>query len=204
MAGILGQQQKSLDSRRSYLEQNHIHGANSEEPLPAGSYKTGTETRRDIEIEFSDYQPSEELPLEVEFIFPNRFFQNYQPPVIKIKNPGPTARYQLSFKLETQNVELESSFTNPQILAILPPWSEKEISVPLVRPSLFKFGIGQLKLRLPGKESAENFPLESLVWPQVISIILIALLPFILFLPGKIIWNFYRRRKAKSGFRTKV
>lgn len=153
----------------SRFDLNHfvfaIHGQDPEEPYPAGSYKTGTETKKDIEISFGQYQPPDEAELNVSFVLPSGLSSSQEAKLI-IQNLSAQAFYDLPLELGSETVEYQPGFTRLPIIEILPPYGQAEISLKLARTGFFEFGPAKLKVKIQNREYKYSFRVESLTWPR--------------------------------------
>lgn len=130
-----------------------IHGQDSENPFPAGSYKTDDISGRDVQIAFGKYEV-EDLPnYEVDFDLPKTaFFGIGNRGKIIIKNIGKRAGYNLEVGLETKNLNLTSPGSPKIILPVLPPYAQEEISLQLKPTGWGGQEPGLVKVTVDGKE----------------------------------------------------
>lgn len=104
-----------------------IHGKDSKYPLPAGSYKSDN-LKKDVHVEFSTLPENNKQALEIDHVIVNDINIFRKKAIIKIKNTGLSAHYNLSPKIsysDTQIVTEES--------AVLPPFATHEtvVNIPL-------------------------------------------------------------------------
>jgi len=144
-----------------------IHGTDSQKPLPAGAYKTGTEAKNDIEIRFGEQQPIKSKEIGAIFSFGKNPFDKLNSLKMVITNPGPTATYNLSLKFKSNLVEFDSRFVDEQIIELIPPFGHIEIPIKLNQPSLIKFGKANVSAIGNDQEFSHSFKIESLVWPPI-------------------------------------
>ena len=162
------------------LDLNHFvftyHGINSEQPAPAGSYKTGQEIGKDILISFGDYpEPADQL-LSISIDFSSKLAKK---PIarIEITNPSPTTRYNLPLSIDLKNINLATEFAAPSQITILAPYEKREIDLLLARPRVWETGQAQIGINLDGNLFDYQFRLEQITWPWLLTTtILICLL----------------------------
>ncbi|HUW21901.1 MAG TPA: transglutaminase-like domain-containing protein [Candidatus Bathyarchaeia archaeon] len=145
-----------------------IHGSDSESPLPAGSYKSNSETAKDIEVKIGRYQPYQEKELDIKFVLVKDSPQDKPFPKVVIRNPGPVALYQLVLKFASKDVEIQKVFDRQKTIKVIPPFGKIEITIPIVKPKIYNFGPASLSLTVKGKEYTFPFRIETLLWPQLI------------------------------------
>lgn len=155
------------------LDLNHfafvVHGASSQTPYPAGSYKLEDSAQKDIQVAFGEYEPDAPPQVEVDFDFPKRIFAGIETNgKVSIKNIGSTAIYNLPIRIESELVATDFS---PQILAVLPPFGNQAIEIKLTTSGWFKSGQDSISI-LAGKEKfVYNIKIESIIWHQVLPIL---------------------------------
>ncbi len=166
----------------SRVDLNHfvftIHGQNSKEPYPAGSYKTNEELTKDVQVVFGEYETETPYQLEVAFNLPKEiFFELKSGGEVVVKNNGPSAVYNLPLNLEATALTLNDP--TETVITILPPFGQEEIPVSL-SAQLFKFGEGSLTASLNSQQFNQSIKLRSLVLERVLPlVVLVALLTFI-------------------------
>lgn len=176
------------------LDLNHFvftyHGTHSEKPVPAGSYKTGTEIGKDVQIYFSQWPVFEDQPLKVEISQLRWLFQ--KPTVTAtLYNPGPAGRYQQAVKLELDNVRIPSTFWFPSNVLALAPFESKTILIQLEQPKIWEVGQARIGITAGNASAEYHFRKEVLTLPWLlIAAAIISLAAIVL------LWRTRRRKKT--------
>ncbi|MCJ7828060.1 transglutaminase domain-containing protein [Patescibacteria group bacterium] len=181
------------------LDLNHFvftyHGLDSQQPVPAGSYKTGQETDKDIQISFGKLSEIERFPLEITWSLPLAFFKSLTASV-SIFNPGPQTLYNLELGIETQEINLAPDFSVPATILALAPFETKKIPVKLERPRVWQFGMAKLSLEINNELFSYEFRIEQATWPRLI---MFSLLIFVFALLIFLHTTRKKRKVAKEG-----
>ena len=132
-----------------------IHGQKANLPYPPGSYKLGPNPEKDVFVNFGQLpnkrESKPEIVAEVKEHFPLRSSEV----LIKIKNPGPVALYNLTPTVFFDNQKVSSNF-----ISILPPHGvfEMKTNIPFSflatkTPSQISIVAGSSHLNLPSNKN---------------------------------------------------
>lgn len=154
-----------------------IHGENSEIPYPAGSYKTAESFGRDVQVTFGRYEPESLPQYEVDFDLPEpaSSFVSSQGKII-IRNSGNKALYDLEFALEGKNLTIETDDSWSKTIAILPPYSKKEIPVKLKPANWFGHQQGLVLLKVDDQKHSSPVKITSLFYQLGLPLGIVAVL----------------------------
>ena len=116
-----------------------IHGENSENPLSAGFHQA-QDFQKNIEVAFGDYRPPISTVLQAEFKLPKEIFLGIaKKGLATVKNPGPSAIFNLEVKLESDNLTI--LFSKDPILPIkigvFPPFAKQTYNFELKTNNFF-------------------------------------------------------------------
>jgi len=144
-----------------------IHGADSQYPAAAGSYRDDTKRQKDIEIDFGVFQEEQASLLKVEFILPQSFFgEKGVIGKIILENTGAGALYRLPVKIKTTNLKLKE----PETLTIsaLPPFGKKEIPIEINGQWLTRRQKAKIELLANHQSFSYNVIIDSLILELVL------------------------------------
>lgn len=113
-----------------------IHGENSENPYPAGSYKLDGYFGKNVQVIFGDYQEEEKINLKTFFELPNKIFwgENKKGKIF-IKNEGKIAAYDINIKINSENLIIKTPLKKN--IPVLPPFAFVEIPLEIKSKSFF-------------------------------------------------------------------
>jgi len=127
-----------------------VHGSSSREPYPPGSYKLGPNPQKDVYVSFGQL-PENKISTPTVTIKPFRvlpFFNSVY--TATVRNPGPAALYSVYPTIYYDSVEKTRDY-----IAVLPPYSNKQIQITLQHsflgkdmPNLVKVVIGTNKAEI--------------------------------------------------------
>ena len=144
-----------------------IHGQNSEEPYPAGSYKSPDSMEKTVQVAFGEYEPEKPPKLKVDFNLPAQiFWKETKKGKLIIKNEGQTAFYDLEVKIDAQGVVLSSA--HQQKIPILPPFSHREIPLIITSENVFANSGGLIKISVNDKDFEKEIEIGSFIWQIII------------------------------------
>ncbi len=144
-----------------------IHGQNSEEPYPAGSYKSPDSMEKTVQVAFGEYEPEKPPKLQVDFSLPAQiFWKETKKGKLIIKNEGQTAFYNLKVKINAQGVVLSSP--HQQEIPVLPPFSYREISLIITPENAFAKGDGLIKISVNDQDFEKEIEIGSFIWQIII------------------------------------
>lgn len=137
-------------------------GLNSEQPLPAGSYKLADTTGKDVQINFADSFP-EASPLKLNLIMPEKPLAGLPLKVkAEISNPGPVALYNQIGHLELKK-QGQTVLSEPLKLAVLPPGSSRTFTFDLDTSLLNYHQDYEAKLVFATQQTQQTATLQPLI-----------------------------------------
>jgi len=147
-----------------------IHGQDSQNPYPAGSYKLSESLGKDVQVAFGEYQKEIPPDLKLTFDLPQKiFWGEKQKGKILIKNEGQTAAYQVQLKIISEGLNLVSA--SEATFEVIPPFSLTEIPVELTIQNFFADGQRQLKVRLNDQEFNQKIEISSFLKQLIFPIV---------------------------------
>lgn len=156
-----------------------IHGQDSQNPYPAGSYKVEDTASKDIQVVFGEYEAQESSKYEVEFDLPQKIFSSTEGRgEVVIQNIGGGAIYNLPLKLTLQNLSLTSPTNLPEAVTVLPPFSQIKIPLRFKAESWFSLGQGTIKIFIDDQEKQAEIKIDSFFWQLVFPPMMIVGLAF--------------------------
>jgi len=156
-----------LDLNRLVLA---IHGQNSQQPAPAGSYKTSSSTGKDVQVTFGAFVDFPEPQIKLEIILDQNLLDSKQKQGrLIVSNHQGVAFYPKTFVVEPAAlINLKQKVTN----TALPPFSQKEIEFTIEKASNFGWGGKEISFDLDGFKTTTTvkfgFQFQSLVLPMAI------------------------------------
>ncbi len=177
-----------LDLNRLVLA---IHGQNSQQPAPAGSYKTSSSNGKDVQITFGTFTDFPEAEINLEIILePELFPEQQKQGKLIINNFSGVAYYPKSFTVNPPAVvEIEA---DKIIDSVIPPFSRQEFVFYLKPSKGLLPGTQELKFNLDDFEATANLKTG---W-QIGSLILPTAIFLILFLTGVLALIMIKKRKS--------
>lgn len=150
----------------SQTDLNHfafvIHGEDSQNPSPAGSYKLKDSFGKDVQVIFGDYQNEEKINLKASFEVPKKiFWSEKKKGKVIIKNEGQIAAYNIEVKINTQGIE--AKINSNENIKILPPFSSLEIPLEIKPKGLFSNGKKIVSVSINGQEFKTEIEIGSLI-----------------------------------------
>jgi transglutaminase-like putative cysteine protease len=174
-----------------------IHGASSQMPFPAGSYKLENPIQKDIQVEFGQYETETAPQLKVIFDLPKRIFAGIEAQgKVKLENDGPGALYNLPIAVESDlNVSLSD-----QNLLVIPPFGSQELTLKLTNNDWLKTGPAILTLFVGEEKFVYDLRVDSLFWQQIVPITGGCLAGFVFFLAVYKIGYLFLQRRHRRRF----
>lgn len=182
-----------------------IHGIDSQIPVPAGSYRSEEDNRKNVQVSFGKFENLPESKLEVEFALPKIILSGIKMKgEIIIHNLGPAAIYNLPTQVSGENLKLE--IESSQQASILPPYGKQKIPVAITSDNWLKIGEGKISLSLDSQEFNQPIKIHSLVWqgilPAIGALLLLATIGYFLFkltVKRRNVKNLIRRDEKNSS-----
>lgn len=187
-----------------------IHGQDVNSPLPAGSYKSGDNPEKDVQVEFGQLPLNRDSLPVITADFKTPFFPFASGTLlVKIQNPGPTALYNLPVSVETGDVKLGGE--GNQTLDFLAPLNAKVISLS-VKPELFSSKSAKIFMAAGETSFVYNIELEKIkivLLSAIFAVLLAVVVSLLILNPAKIIklfagklWQLVSHfRNKQTGFR---
>jgi len=134
-----------LDLNRLVLA---IHGQNSQQPAPAGSYKTNSSTGKDVQVTFGTFADFPESQIELEVILDQNLLNNKQKQGrLIVSNHQGIAHYPKNFVVKPEaSINFKQNITD----VVLPPFSQKEIDFTIESAGNFDWGEKEISFDLDG------------------------------------------------------
>lgn len=169
-----------------------IHGENSEQPYPAGSYRTSSTFGKDVQVVFGRYSTEDSPKLEAEFKLPQQIFSGFATNgELVIKNSGQQALYNLDLNFKPENVVLLLPGQKIR-LAILPPFASRQFSLKIQPSDFLSFGEGKIKVLTNNQEFTTSVKIGSLFWQLILPVVGVILLVVLL-----VVFMLKRKRQSK-------
>lgn len=147
-----------------------IHGVDSQYPAAAGSYKEDQQRQKDIQINFGTFEGKRESQLTAQFLLPKSYFvERGVKGKIVLENLGPAAFYNLLLAIEAEGVKLKSQ--KELVIAALPPFAKKEVSVAIDRSWRPKGGKVKITLLANKQSFSYNMVVSSLILNFVLPVV---------------------------------
>lgn len=139
-----------------------IHGEDSQNPYPAGSYKLDDYLGKDVQVVFGDYQEEEKINLKTIFEIPNKIFwgENKKGKII-IKNEGKIAAYKIDIKINAENLIVKTALK--ENIEVLPPFAFVEIPLEIKHKGFFNKGNGLITVLVNNESFKIKIGVDSLL-----------------------------------------
>lgn len=163
-----------------------IHGHDSQNPAPAGSYKTEESYNKDLQITFAKSNLEDRPSLDIVFNFPQKPFfrlRKNNEGIIQIKNIGNSALYNLRAALSVNGLSLIDPKNKQFTLSVLPPFSQDNLEIKYKQSTFFDKG--QKTILVSANNQTFSYLLKTSFLENLISILLVnqaLLILFIIFL----------------------
>jgi len=185
------------------LDSNHLafvrKGLSSQDPYPAGAYKTSDEQKGDVKISFGTEADLADPPPKLELTFVgSRLAWLNQATEVKflLKNSSLVTAYDAKVSLETSALSL----VGPKNLdfGVIPPWGEVSGSVRVIRPSWQTWsGEGELSARLNWSDfQGRSFEASFSHWLKVNPVSYLVIVSLAAVVLGPVLYGIWRWRSS--------
>jgi len=139
-----------------------IHGEDSQNPYPAGSYKLDDYSGKDVQVVFGDYQEEEKVNLKTLFEIPKKIFwgENKKGKII-IANEGEIAAYKIDVKINAENLIIKTGLK--ENIEVLPPFAFIEIPLEIKHKGFFNSGNGLFTVSVNNESFQIKIGIDSLL-----------------------------------------
>lgn len=152
-----------------------IHGADSQKPAPAGSYRVDEGGGKSIQVSFGKFENIPQSKIRVEFDISKYILAGFKNEgEIIIYNLGPTAIYNLPTRIVGENLGV--TVIADDKITIIPPFGKQQIPLEISSDDWLKIGEGRITIFLDSQEFSYKVKIQSLIWQGVLPLIGLLLL----------------------------